>query len=138
MPSRHLGRLLDHVHLRVADLEASRRSDRAALRALGRELMADEPDHFASNELFVDRADGPASRLHLAFQAAGREAVRSFHAAVLAAGCRDNGGPGERSSGPDYDAAFVLDPDGNTVGAVHHRPARSTPPSRSRPEVERP
>ena len=61
MPSRHLGRLLDHVHLRVADLEASRRSDRAALRALGRELMADEPDHFASNELFVDRADGPAS-----------------------------------------------------------------------------
>ena len=32
----HVGRLLDHVHLRVRDLAASRRFYRAALEALGR------------------------------------------------------------------------------------------------------
>jgi len=38
----HLGRLIDHVHLRVRDLEASRRFYEAALGALGRELRAGE------------------------------------------------------------------------------------------------
>jgi catechol 2,3-dioxygenase-like lactoylglutathione lyase family enzyme len=129
LPDHHLGRLIDHLHLRVADLEASRRFYRAALGALGRELTADEPDHFAADELSVDRTDGPVSRVHLAFRAADRAAVRSFHEAALAAGGRDNGGPGERSYGPGYFAAFVLDPDGNNVEAVHHGPARRSAPS---------
>jgi len=38
----HLGRVLDHVHLRVRDLEASRRFYEAALGALGRELRTGE------------------------------------------------------------------------------------------------
>ena len=46
---------------------------------------------------------------------------RSFTAAAIAAGYRDNGAPGER---PQYHAgyvgAFVLDPDGNNVEAVNH------------------
>src|ERR1051325_3405121 len=95
--THHLGRLIDHVHLRVADLEASRRFYKAVLAAVGRRFTSASPDHFACAELWVDRADGPVSRVHLAFQAHDREAVQAFHAAALANGGRDNGGPGERS-----------------------------------------
>jgi catechol-2,3-dioxygenase len=52
------GRLIDHVHLRVADLEASRRSYRAVLRALGLDFSSSE-EHFSTDELWVDLADGP-------------------------------------------------------------------------------
>jgi catechol 2,3-dioxygenase-like lactoylglutathione lyase family enzyme len=119
----HQGRLIDHVHLRVSDLEASRRFYRAVLKAVGREFTSESPDHFACDELWVDRADGPASRVHLAFQARDREAVHAFHAAALGAGGRDNGAPGERSYHLGYYAAFALDPDGHNIEAVYHGPA---------------
>jgi len=42
-------------------------------------------------------------------------------AAATAAGCRDNGAPGERAVyHAGYYAAFVLDPDGNNVEVVNH------------------
>lgn len=59
---------------------------------------------------------------HVAFAAASRDAVRAFHAAALAAGGTDHGAPGLRLSyGPDYYAAFVIDPDGINVEAVCRR-----------------
>jgi catechol 2,3-dioxygenase-like lactoylglutathione lyase family enzyme len=46
--------------------------------------------------------------------------VDAFHRAALAAGGRDNGPPGVRPRyDPSYYAAFVLDPDGNNIEAVH-------------------
>lgn len=119
----HVGRLIDHLHLRVADLEASRRFYRAALQALGRDFTSESDSHFSSDELWVDRADGPVSRVHLAFQARDRAAVDDFYRAALAAGGRDNGAPGERPYHPGYYGAFVLDPEGNNIEAVHHGPA---------------
>jgi catechol 2,3-dioxygenase-like lactoylglutathione lyase family enzyme len=119
----HRGRLLDHVHLRVADLEASKRFYRAVLAAVGRELTLEGDWFFAADELFVTADGPPTSGLHLAFQAADRETVHRFHEAALAAGGRDNGGPGERGYHPGYYAAYALDPDGNNVEAVHHGPA---------------
>jgi catechol 2,3-dioxygenase-like lactoylglutathione lyase family enzyme len=118
------GRLIDHVHLRVADLEASRSFYRAVLRALGLDFSSESEEYFSTDELWVDLADGPVSRVHLAFQARDREAVHAFRAAALANGGRDNGGPGERSYHPGYYGAFALDPDGNNIEAVHHGPAR--------------
>lgn len=112
--------LVDHVHLRVADLEASRRFYRACLGAIGVAPDYDGPDRFAAGEIYIDAADAAASRIHLAFRAEDREAVARFHAAGLAAGGRDNGGPGLRAYGPGYFAAFLLDPNGNNVEAVHH------------------
>jgi catechol 2,3-dioxygenase-like lactoylglutathione lyase family enzyme len=55
---------------------------------------------------------------HVAFEASGRKQVEAFHAAALAAGAKDNGGPGYRDYWPGYYAAFVLDPDGNNIEAV--------------------
>jgi catechol 2,3-dioxygenase-like lactoylglutathione lyase family enzyme len=124
MPKHHQGRLVDHIHLRVADLEASRRFYRAVLNAIGRDFTSESPTHFASDELWVDKAGGTVSRVHLAFQAADRAAVAAFHAAALAHGGRDNGGPGERPYHPGYYAAFALDPDGSNIEAVFHGPSR--------------
>jgi catechol 2,3-dioxygenase-like lactoylglutathione lyase family enzyme len=120
----HRGRLLDHVHVRVADLEASRAFYAAALDALGLEFVLEGPGFFAADELFVSSDGEPTSGLHIAFQTGDRETVHRFHEAVLAAGGRDNGGPGERSYHPGYYSAYALDPDGNNVEAVHHGPAR--------------
>jgi catechol 2,3-dioxygenase-like lactoylglutathione lyase family enzyme len=124
----HRGRLIDHVHLRVSDLNASKRFYRAVFAALGLPaVLVEGKGFFYADELFVDRADGPVSRVHLAFQAPDRQVVQAFHRAAIAAGGRDNGGPGERSYHPGYYAAFVLDPDGNNIEAVFHGPAmRST------------
>jgi catechol 2,3-dioxygenase-like lactoylglutathione lyase family enzyme len=124
VPEYHLGRLLDHVHVRVADLEASKRFYRAVLEALGGELIMEGEGYFAADELFVSNDGEPTTGFHLAFQANGPEAVHGFHAAALAAGGRDNGAPGERPYHPGYYAAYALDPDGNNVEAVFHGPAR--------------
>jgi catechol 2,3-dioxygenase-like lactoylglutathione lyase family enzyme len=117
----HRGRLIDHVHLRARDLDASRRFYRAVLHALGREdAIREGADFFSADELWIDRAERNPSTIHLAFVAKDRPMVHAFHAAALAAGGRDNGAPGERGYHPGYYAAFALDPDGNNIEAVHH------------------
>lgn len=114
------GRLLDHVHLRTRDLDASRRFYGAVLGVLGIPVVQGE-GYFWADELFVDR-DEPPSRVHLAFQAPDRETVDRFYRTGLEAGGRDNGPPGERPYHPGYYAAFLLDPDGHNIEAVYHGP----------------
>ncbi|MQW86686.1 VOC family protein [Sinorhizobium saheli] len=126
----HQGRLIDHVHLRVRDLAASRRFYKAVLGALGHRPTYETDKLFAFDEFFVDAADDYRTRVHLAFQATGPDAVHRFHDAGLANGGTDNGAPGERSYHPGYYAAFLLDPDGNNVEAVYHGPS-----TRSAPDV---
>ncbi|WP_394827917.1 VOC family protein [Pendulispora albinea] len=125
----HRGRLFDHVHLRVKDLDASVRFYRAVLASLGRELHEIAPGAFASDELFITAADGASSNIHLAFQTNGRDDVDRFYQAAIAAGGRDNGKPGERFYHPGYYGAFVLDPDGCNIEAVYHGPAERSVPS---------
>jgi catechol 2,3-dioxygenase-like lactoylglutathione lyase family enzyme len=120
----HRGRLIDHIHLRARDLEASKHFYRAVLTAIGRgDAIHEGETFFSADELWIDAADGYTSRVHLAFQTPDRETVARFHAAGLEAGGRDNGAPGERPYHPGYYGAFLLDPDGNNVEAVHHGPA---------------
>lgn len=54
-----------------------------------------------------------------ALVAPSQQAVRDFHAAALAHGGTDEGAPGLRPYGPAFFAAFVRDPDGNKLSAVH-------------------
>ncbi|CAM9980374.1 unnamed protein product [Chrysoparadoxa australica] len=119
----HRGRLIDHVHLRVSDLEKSRAFYRAVLAAVGRELTHETDAFFVSDELFIDQADTYVSRVHMAFLATGPDMVKRFHEAGIANGGTDNGAPGERSYHPSYYGAYVLDPDGNNIEAVCHGPA---------------
>lgn len=128
--------MLDHVGLAVHDVARSRAFYEQALAPLGyRVLGAIPPEETASGGaavLFgVDEPDfviadneRPGEGNHVAFRAESRAQVDAFHAAALAAGGQDNGGPGLRPQyGPNYYAGFVLDPDGFNVEAVCHRDA---------------
>ena len=121
MPEAHAGRLLDHVHLRVRDLEESKRFYAGSLEPIGLGVT-DGDGWFSVDELFVSDDGPPTAGLHIAFQAKDRDTVDRFHAAAVAAGGTDNGAPGEREYHPGYYAAFVLDPDGNNIEAVYHGP----------------
>lgn len=127
--SLYRGRLIDHLQIVVRDLPASRRFYGALFAVLGIPMAGEGEGYFWADELFVSTADSDAAtghltgRHHLAFQAVDRAMVDAFHAAGLAAGGQDNGGPGERDYHPGYYAAFLIDPDGNNIEAVHHGPA---------------
>lgn len=125
----HQGRLIDHVHLRVSDLEASKRFYRAVLETIGIELTSERESSFSADELYVSDDGEPTSGLHLAFQAADAETVQRFYDAALEAGGRDNGRPGHRDYHEGYYAAYVIDPDGNNVEAVFHGEATRSAPS---------
>jgi catechol 2,3-dioxygenase-like lactoylglutathione lyase family enzyme len=120
---------LDHVGLDVSDYEASKSFYEQALAPLGMKLMM-EPIvgvcGFGDDFPFFwigKRGIGPQSGTHVAFRVDDRATVDAFHAAALAAGGTDNGGPGVREIyHPHYYGAFVLDPDGNNVEAVCHTP----------------
>ncbi|MET0292927.1 MAG: VOC family protein [Steroidobacteraceae bacterium] len=132
----HRGRLLDHVHLRVRDLERSSKFYVPVFAALGIDVVADET-HLMADELWIDLGS-PLSHVHLAFQAADRAMVDRFHAAAVLAGGLDNGAPAERAKyHPGYYAAFVYDPDGNNIEAVYHGAHRRSATS-VRIEFERP
>ena len=122
MTEPHYERLIDHVQLRVADLDASARFYQAVLRALDPANLLEEGDGWVqAGELFLS-ADGTPHPVHLAFHAEDEEAVRRFWEAGLAAGGVDNGPPGTRTYHPGSSAAYLLDPDGNNVEAVFHGP----------------
>jgi catechol 2,3-dioxygenase-like lactoylglutathione lyase family enzyme len=121
--------MIDHVGLKVSDVERSRRFYEAALAPLGYRVLMD----FGEFAIGFGGANGkadfwigvsePVTVCHLAFASPDRATVKAFHAAALAAGGRDNGAPGLRGHyHPDYYGAFVLDPDGNNVEAVCHAP----------------
>lgn len=130
--------MLHHASFGVVDIERAARFYDAALGALGyirvwEDLRPGEPgqavgygvsgggDKLALKS--VEAGQGaPGAGFHLAFAAPDRQSVIAFHAAALANGGADNGGPGLRQHyGPNYFAAFVIDPEGYRVEAVSIR-----------------
>jgi catechol-2,3-dioxygenase len=56
---------IGHVHLRVSDVEASKRFYHAAFISLGLpDVLTEGKGFFYADELFVDKADGHVSRVH--------------------------------------------------------------------------
>jgi len=129
MGEAHAGRLFDHVHLRVRDIDASKRFYAGALAPLGLGITGEGDGWFSADELFVSDDGPPTTGLHFAFQTRDRATVDRFHDAAIAAGGRDNGAPGERPYHPGYYGAYVLDPDGTNVEAVHHGAVERSAPS---------
>jgi len=126
--------MIDHVGFAVTDAEASRRFYEAALAPLGITLLktvtpeqteAGGTAHGFGRDgyplFWVGDKERVGEGTHVAFAVGTRAEVDAFHAAALAAGGADNGGPGVREIyHPHYYGAFVLDPDGNNVEAVFH------------------
>jgi catechol 2,3-dioxygenase-like lactoylglutathione lyase family enzyme len=116
--------VFDHVTLRVGDLEASRRFYTLALAELGygEPYVADDFSEWGDLSIWAAGDGRPATRnLHLALLASSREQVDGWWSAMTGAGYQDDGPPGPRPQyAPDYYGAFVRDPSGNSVEAVHH------------------
>jgi catechol 2,3-dioxygenase-like lactoylglutathione lyase family enzyme len=126
--------ILDHVSVMVSDYGRSRAFYLKVLEPLGIELLMEfgNAAGFGRNKPELWIGVGPATfqtkeqlapitPIHVALRAMSRDDVDAFHAAALAAGGRDFGGPGLREEyHPSYYGAFVLDPDGHNIEAVHH------------------
>jgi catechol 2,3-dioxygenase-like lactoylglutathione lyase family enzyme len=121
---------IDHLWIRVTDLEASKRFYATIAPQAGIRMDDDAPGRvrFAGSDgsfSLVHDGRPRTEHVHIAFPAGDDATVRAFHAAALAAGYQDNGGPGERRVyHPGYYGAFVLDPDGHNVELVNHDRAR--------------
>ena len=120
--------MFDHVTIRVSDLDTSRGFYEPALAMLGVTEPVTDGHFFEWHDFSISRArdDRPITRnLHVAFVARSREEVDAWWRALTSAGYRDDGAPGPRPQySPSYYGAFVLDPDGNSVEAVHHAESR--------------
>ncbi len=126
---RERGAMLGHISFGVSDLARSARFYDAIMDALGHaRVYADEAvvgygiaGQSQDQLLLVAKPvpiTVPGDGFHLAFDAPSCEAVDRFHAAGLAAGGADNGAPGPRPHyGPNYYAAFLIDPDGYRLEA---------------------
>lgn len=64
----------------------------------------------------------PVGKTHVAFNAESRAAVDAWYQTAIEAGAISNGEPGERVYQRGYYAAYVLDPLGNNIEAVHFKP----------------
>jgi len=120
--------MLHHVSLPVSDLKRSAKLYDNALAALGFRRVCsgerfvgygveDGEDKFLIVANANARSAGPG--FHLALAAPSREAVDKFHQVALEFGALNNGDPGLRPHyGPDYYAAFIIDPDAHRIEAV--------------------
>ncbi|MGY5780564.1 VOC family protein [Rhizobium sp. LEGMi135b] len=127
--------MLHHISFGVSDIEKAAAFYDAAFAPLGYvrvwdDLSPGDPDQAigygvpGGGDKFAIKLRGKEARapgpgFHLAFAAPSRDAVVHFHAAALAHGGTDNGPPGLRPHyGPNYFAAFVIDPDGHRIEVV--------------------
>ena len=129
--------MIDHIGFPVSDYERAKTFYLKALAPLGYCLVMevkqqDQPDDtpaagFGANgkpDFWIGGEGNVGNPAHVAITARDRAAVDAFHRAAIAAGGKDNGAPGLRPHyGPNYYAAFVLDPDGHNIEAVCYLPA---------------
>jgi catechol 2,3-dioxygenase-like lactoylglutathione lyase family enzyme len=125
--------MIDHIGIRARDYKKSKAFYTAALAPLGYGIIMELTEEMKLGYIGVgfgiDRkpdfwvgAGEPNGTVHIALLAKDRQTVDAFHAAALAAGGKDHGGPGVREHyHPNYYGAFVLDPDGNNIEAVCHK-----------------
>ena len=117
--------MLDHVSLRVQDLDRALAFYKPALAAIGYRVLMEFPGTVGMGadgkpDLWISQTDQPVSPIHIALSST-RPSVDAFHSAATAAGGSDNGPPGLRADyHPHYYAAFVRDPDGNNIEVVCH------------------
>jgi len=117
--------MIDHITFAVGDYARSKAFYEQALAPLGFTLMMEFGPSAGFGDthpfLWITKGDTTKGQLHIAFRAKDQATVDAFYRAAIAAGAIDNGPPGIRVQyHPAYYGAFVRDPDGHNVEAVHH------------------
>lgn len=134
--------MLDHISIRVANYDRSKKFYAEVLAPLGYTLAMEndsgagfrkgfipsfwikqgEPVNLATRAEAHELAGCGGVAVHVAFASDDRNTVDAFYRAAMAAGAQDNGPPGLRPEyHPNYYGAFVLDPDGYNIEAVCHK-----------------
>ena len=123
--------MIAHVSIGVRDVDRSKSFYDAALEPLGYKCIRAARALVGygygadSISLWIVAAEHPVpaderSGMHFCFAAPDTAAVDAFYVAALRSGGQDNGAPGLRPIyGPDYYAAFVIDPDGYRIEAYY-------------------
>ena len=119
--------MFDHISIGVRDMARTRRFYDAVLKPLGYTCISEGDKSLGYGRdavaLWIGVVPHPVpedewSGLHFCITAPSRASVDEFHTAALANGGRDNGRAGLREDyGPNYYAAFVIDPDGYRLEA---------------------
>jgi catechol 2,3-dioxygenase-like lactoylglutathione lyase family enzyme len=119
--------VIDHFGINCSDFDKSKEFYDRVLGVLGYSRQMDfgvaigygkdgHPDFW-----IADTDLGPNREIHVAFQAAGTDAVRKFYDTALELGAESLHAPRLWTEyHPGYFGAFVRDPDGNNVEAVFH------------------
>ena len=120
--------MIDHFGLNCSDFSKSKEFYDRVLGVLGYTRQMDyevaigygrdgKPDFWIAD----GKQMGPNREIHVAFQAAGIDGVKSFYEAALELGAESLHAPRLWPEyHPGYFGAFVRDPDGNNVEAVFH------------------
>ena len=120
--------MFDHVTIRATDRAASERFYTTVLAVLGIDEThsGDQFTEWDDFSLTGATAWNPVTTgLHIGFGAPSRERVDEFWQAGTDAGYESDGEPGPRPEyGDDYYGGFLLDPDANSVEAVHFEDVR--------------
>jgi catechol 2,3-dioxygenase-like lactoylglutathione lyase family enzyme len=119
--------MIDHISIGVRDIARTKRFYDAALKPLGYTCLSEGQGSLGYGKetvaLWISGTDRPVSAdlksgLHFCFTAPTAHSIAAFHSAALSNGGHDNGAPGLRTDyGPNYYAAFVIDPDGYRLEA---------------------
>ena len=119
--------MLDHVSIQCADVSASAAFYDLVLAPIGGRRLRDFGEVIGYGTEFPDfwigqQQTGDGFReTHLALRAPSRDAVDAFYQSAIAAGAESLHAPKVWPEyHPGYYGAFVRDPDGNNVEAVHH------------------
>lgn len=128
--------MIDHTGVSVSDYATSKNFYSQALGAIGYSLLMEIPFAVTKRadvagfgvapkpDFWIASGKPNVPALHIALGVDSRAQVDAFYKAGMAAGGRDNGGPGLRPHyHENYYAAFVLDPDGHNIEVVCHLPA---------------
>jgi catechol 2,3-dioxygenase-like lactoylglutathione lyase family enzyme len=115
--------MFDHVTVRVADRAVSETFFSTVLAPLGIDKTLDAGALAGWREFMLSEGDPRrvTTGLHVGFAAPSRRHVDDFWQAGVDAGYRSQGVPGPRPQyREDYYGAFLRDPSGNSIEAVHH------------------
>lgn len=120
--------MFDHVTITVSDLQVSKAFYEKTFAPLGYKALFGDGETYLGfgdkrPQFWISQAeedDKTGKGVHIAFTCRTQGLVRAFYEAAIQAGGQDNGTPGLRPEYHEhYYGAFVIDPDGNNIEAVH-------------------
>jgi catechol 2,3-dioxygenase-like lactoylglutathione lyase family enzyme len=128
--------MIDHITIRVSDMKKSEDFYARTLAPLGYKSIGEHDGAIAfapdgdvnKGSIWITPEEGYVTNgMHVGFYVEREDVVQKFYKEALAVGGKSDGAPGLRTEyGGNYYAAFILDPDGNSIEAATYDKSLST------------